>query len=155
MTFLPTKYVRNYYYLKIVIDNNRDISLLLDMSSTMINDFEILKSENKVLAHQSNVQHSTIIELHNNSIKLSEMVEYLKLEINSSIDASKLGEERLNYYTQELKDKEDKIRLVEKKIEEISKLNYTLSEHKNILQNELLEKVFICYLIIFIEQRDC
>lgn len=139
-----------YYKINVTatdIDYNRDISLLLDMSSTIINDYEIIKSENKVLSHQSQVQHNTIIELHNNSIKLSEMVEYLKGDMSTNLESKKQIDERLSLYAQELKDKEDKLRQTEKKIEELLKLNYALSEHKSHLQNDLLEKVRF-YLII-------
>lgn len=117
------------------------------MSSTMVNDFEILKSENKVLTHQSNVQHNTIIELHNNSIKLSEMVEYLKGDISNLLDSKKVSEDRLVLCAQELKDKEDKLRLTEKRLEELSKVNFALNEQRGHLQNELMEKVSIlCYI---------
>lgn len=115
------------------------------MSSTMINDFEILKSENKVLTHQSNVQHNTIIELHNNSIKLSEMVEYLKGDIIQHIEAKKLAEDRLILYANELRDKDEKLRQAEKKLEELSKINFTLNDQRSHLQNELNEKVIIIF----------
>lgn len=111
------------------------------MSSTMINDFEILKSENKVLTHQSNVQHNTIIDLHNNSLKLSEMVEYLKGDISTLLESKKISDDRLAICVQEIKDKDDRLRQAEKKIEELSKINFALSEHKNHFQNELMEKV--------------
>lgn len=114
---------------------------MLDMSCTIINDFDLLKSENKMLAHQSHVQHSTIIELHNNSLKLSEMIEYLKGELSTFAESKMQTEEKLMHYTQEFKDKDDKLRIAEKKLEDLTKMNYTLMEHKNHLTNDIVEKV--------------
>lgn len=113
------------------------------MSCTLISDFDLLKSDNKMLAHQSRVQHNTIIELHNNSIRLSEMIEYLKGELSTFSDSKKQTEERLMIYTQELNDKDEKLRLAEKKLEDLSRLNYTLMEHKNHLTNDIVEKVSV------------
>lgn len=46
----------------------------MDTNNTLESELEVLKSENKVLTHQSQVQHNTILQLHGNSLKLAEMV---------------------------------------------------------------------------------
>lgn len=60
--------------LLIDIDSNKDVIIHLDLNNTALFNLEELSKRNKLINTQISVQHNTILELHQNSLKLAEMV---------------------------------------------------------------------------------
>ncbi len=139
IVYLPLAYSPDYK--ELCIDMNKDISITMDLNSTMVNEIELYKNENKVLTHQSHVQHNTIIDLHNNSLKLAEMVEILKAEINNLIDTKKSQDDKLNLIYRQIQDKDEKIMSLDMRLSDATKTNILLMEHKAKLEYEINEKV--------------
>ena len=125
---------------EILIDLNRDISITIDLNSTLVTEMDSIKIENKSLIHQSQIQHNTIIEQHNNSQKLAEMVDVLKNDISILMDSKKTLEDKLSIIYRQLQEKEEKVISAEIKLNEIAKSNIALMEYKDKLEFEIVER---------------
>lgn len=124
---------------EISIDSNKDISISIDLNSTLISEIDQLRAENLTLTKQSSVQHSSIIELFKNSRQLSEAVEIYKSELNLLMEAKKANDEKMNLLLYQLKEKDELLRQSELKINEMAKKNIYLIDLKSKLESELKE----------------
>ena len=120
-------------------DNSQSIIYNLNINYDLHQEIEILKQE---LANANNnhaFQHKTIFELHKNSTKLNEVLEYYRSELAISNDKKLRIEEILETESLLLKEAKLKLAVAEKKIEELIKLNSNINEKNLYLEKKCVE----------------